>query len=128
MSQYFSVRGTTVWNPGMSTSRVFLRGLAGFADELGLPTGIGPMEPDDEADVDPVLFGTYANALLRWYRRHVHGSDALALAGGFVTYALALARRAGVELDWPVDEQPWPREQLAALRERVETVAGQMAS
>lgn len=128
MSQYFSVRGKTVWNPGMSTSRVFRRGLAGFADELGLPTGIGPMEPDDDADVDPEVFGAYAHGLLRWYRQHVYGSDALALADGFTTYALALAQRAGVELDWPVEEQPWPRDQLAALRERVETVAGQMLS
>jgi hypothetical protein len=128
VSQYYKLRGTYVWNAGMSSSRQFRRYLTAFEAELAAPSGVGPMEPDDVSEIDPEVFGAFVAALLHWYRSHICSSDTELLSSGFVTMVLALAERAGIPVDWPVEEQLWPREQLAALRERVHMIARRMAS
>ena len=100
MSQYYDVGDETLWNPSNGASRLFLEQLAIFEAEIGLPSGIGPMEAD-ECQVDPAALDVFVNALLAWHRgtRHV---VVRALSEGFVVTVLALAERAGVDLRWEV--------------------------
>ncbi|MEU9400455.1 DUF6086 family protein [Streptomyces sp. NPDC048242] len=101
MSQDFILGDETLWNPSNGAARLFLRQVELFEAELGLPSGIGPMECD-EARIDPALFGTFVHALLTRHRRTSHTSHTiiLTLSEGFTATALALAERAGIELDW----------------------------
>ncbi|WP_435225214.1 DUF6086 family protein [Streptomyces sp. Tue6028] len=98
MSQYFKLDGRTLWNPSNGAARLFLRQVAVFEAELGLPSGIGPMEAD-ESRIDPVAFQMFVAALLAQHRRTSHGVM-IALSEGFVATVLALAERAHVEIDW----------------------------
>ncbi|MFF9152847.1 DUF6086 family protein [Streptomyces sp. NPDC014846] len=98
MSQYFDIGDETLWNPSDGAARLFLRQVAVFEAELGLPSGLGPMR-NDECQVDPVAFGVFTDTLLARHRRTGH-SVLLALSEGFVATVLVLAGRAGVPVDW----------------------------
>ncbi|GAA2768732.1 DUF6086 family protein [Streptomyces paradoxus] len=98
MSQYFDIGDETLWNPSNGTSRMFRRQVAVFEAELELSSGIGPME-NDECQIDLVTFETFVKALLAHHRRTSH-AIVLALSDGFTTTVLALAERAGIEVDW----------------------------
>jgi hypothetical protein len=94
MSQYFEIGDETLWNPSNGASRLFLRHVRLWEEELGLPSGFGPME-NDECQIDPAVFGTYATALLERHERTRH--DVIdALSEGFVATVLVLAVRAGI--------------------------------
>lgn len=117
MSQYFEMGDETLWNPSTGASRLFLRQVAVFEAELGLPSGFGPMV-DDECRIDPAAFETFANALLARHRRTDHAVVS-ALSEGFTTTVVVLAQRAEIELDWarPRVEPDSPRDdvQVSAL-------------
>lgn len=98
MSQYFDVGDETLWNPSNGASGMFRRQVAVFEAELGLPSGIGPME-NDECQVAPVAFGAFVDALLAWHRGTSHGVVS-ALSEGFTATVLVLAERAGITVDW----------------------------
>ncbi|MFE0524937.1 DUF6086 family protein [Streptomyces sp. NPDC058954] len=98
MSQYFDIGDETLWNPSNGAARLFLRQVAVFEAELGLASGIGPME-NDECQIDPAVFETFVDALLAQHRRTSH-TIMLALSDGFTATTLALAERAGVKVDW----------------------------
>ncbi|MFF3328819.1 DUF6086 family protein [Streptomyces sp. NPDC002888] len=99
MSQYFDLGDQTLWNPSNGAARLFLLHVRVYEDELGMPTGIGPME-NDECQVDPVAYEAFVNALLEWRDRTRH-EIVDALTAGFIGTAVALAERAGVEVCWP---------------------------
>ncbi|MFE3646120.1 DUF6086 family protein [Streptomyces sp. NPDC059169] len=99
MSQYFSLGDVTLWNPSNGVSALFLGQTAVFAEVLGLPSGIGPME-EDEAEVAPDSLASFVGALLAWR----DGSNHAVLEGlsdGFIATMLVLAERAGAEVRWP---------------------------
>ncbi|MFJ4677859.1 MULTISPECIES: DUF6086 family protein [unclassified Kitasatospora] len=96
MSQYYDRGDETLWNPSNGASRLFLRQVAVFEEELDLPSGIGPMV-SDECQVDPAALGVFAHALLARHRQTPH-AVVRALTEGFLITVLALAERAGVEL------------------------------
>ncbi|MFC3577723.1 DUF6086 family protein [Streptomyces yaanensis] len=98
MSQYFDMGDETLWNPSNGASRLFLRQLAVFEAELGLSSGIGPME-SDECQIERDSFELFVNALLARHRRTSHGI-VLALSEGFIATVLVLAERAGITVDW----------------------------
>ncbi|MFE7898067.1 DUF6086 family protein [Streptomyces sp. NPDC057424] len=98
MSQYFDIGDETLWNPSNGASRMFRRHVAVFEAELELSSGIGPME-NDECQIDLVTFETFVKALLAHHRRTSH-AIVLALSDGFTATVLALAERAGIEVDW----------------------------
>lgn len=98
MSQYFDMGDETLWNPSNGASRLFLRQAAVFEDVLGLPSGIGPMEAD-ECQIDPATFQVFVDALLTWHHRTSH-PVMTALSEGFVATMLALAERAGSDVNW----------------------------
>ncbi|WP_206328524.1 DUF6086 family protein [Streptomyces sp. S3(2020)] len=100
MSQYFDVGDETVWNPSNGAARLFLRHVRLYEEELGVPSGFGPME-NDECAIDPAVFGTFVDALLDLHDRTRHGIID-ALSEGFVATVLVLAERAGVEVRRPV--------------------------
>ncbi|MFE1785688.1 DUF6086 family protein [Streptomyces sp. NPDC059506] len=112
MSQYYDMGEETLWNPSNGVSRLFLRQVAVFEAELGLASGIGPME-NDESRIDPVAFGSFVDALLAWHRRTSH-TIVSALSEGFVSTVLVLAERAGVEVDraWLDDSATDPVEDV----------------
>ncbi|MFD7450997.1 DUF6086 family protein [Kitasatospora sp. NPDC059827] len=93
-----------LWNPSTGASRLFLRQVEIFEEELGLPSGIGPMEAD-ECQIEPAVLGVFANAILARHRRTRH-AVVRALTEGFVLTTLALAERAGAEIHW--EEPPGP--------------------
>ncbi|MDD9377007.1 DUF6086 family protein [Streptomyces sp. ZAF1911] len=99
MSQYYDVGDETVWNPSNGAARLFHRQVALFEEELGLPSGIGPMEMD-ECQIDPAALGVFTAALLA---RHGHTGHAVirALSEGFVATVLVLAERVGAPVAWP---------------------------
>ncbi|KJS61454.1 DUF6086 family protein [Streptomyces rubellomurinus] len=98
MSQYYELGEETLWNPANGASRLFLQQLAVFEAEIGLRSGIGPMEAD-ECQIDPAALEVFANALLAWHRG-THHAVIRALSEGFAITVLALAERAGVEVHW----------------------------
>ncbi|MGA4837982.1 DUF6086 family protein [Streptomyces sp. G45] len=98
MSQYFDLGDETLWNPSSGAARLFLRQVRVFEAELGLPSGFGPME-EDECRIDADAFAAFVDALLARHHR-THHAVVLALSEGFVATVLALAERAGVEVDW----------------------------
>ncbi|MGW5259188.1 DUF6086 family protein [Streptomyces sp. NPDC004012] len=106
MSQYFALGEHTLWNPSHGAARMFLRQVFVFEAELGLPSGIGPMQ-DDECQIDPVALGTFVATLLQQHVRTNH-AVLMALSEGFIATMLVLARRAGIELAWPIDDTPAP--------------------
>lgn len=95
MSQYFDVGDETLWNPSDGAARLFLRYVRLYEEELGVPSGFGPME-NDECKIDPAVFETFVNTLLRWHdSRSHHVIDAL--SRGFTATVLILAERARIE-------------------------------
>ncbi|ARF53043.1 DUF6086 family protein [Streptomyces gilvosporeus] len=102
MSQYYGMGDQTLWNPSNGASRLFMSQVSVYQAELGLPSGIGPMQAD-ECQIDPSVFTAFVDALLAWHRRVSHAVMA-ALSEGFVATVLVLAERAGIEVNWhPVD-------------------------
>ncbi|MFI5865304.1 DUF6086 family protein [Streptomyces sp. NPDC051546] len=99
MSQYYDVGDETVWNPSNGAARLFHRQVAVFEEELGLPSGIGPLI-NDECQLDPAALGAFAEALVA---RHGTTGHAVirALSEGFVATVLVLAERAGAQVRWP---------------------------
>ncbi|MFE9424629.1 DUF6086 family protein [Kitasatospora sp. NPDC006697] len=97
MSQYYELDGTTLWNAATGVSRLFLRQLAVFEAELGLPSGIGPMY-SDECRIAPAELAPFADAVLAHHQRTRH-PVIRALSGGFTATLLALAERAGAAPD-----------------------------
>ncbi|MER5640508.1 DUF6086 family protein [Kitasatospora sp. NPDC002227] len=114
MSQYYDLGHETLWNPSNGASLLFLRQLAVFEEELGLPSGIGPME-NDECQVDPAALGVFANTLLAKDLR-THHAVVRALTEGFLLAVLALAERAGVEIRWA---EPGSPDRVEVLRGKV---------
>ncbi|MES5819543.1 DUF6086 family protein [Streptomyces sp. RG80] len=108
MSQYFDVGDETLWNPSNGAARLFLRHVRLYEEELGVPSGFGPME-NDECAIDPAAFETYVDALLELHDRTRH-AIVDALSEGFVATVLVLAERAGVEV-----RRPAPAEGLEGL-------------
>lgn len=102
MSQYYDLGDRTLWNPSNGASRLFLRQVAVHEAELGMPSGIGPME-NDESSLDAVAFEAFADTLLAWHRSTTHGVM-IALSEGFVATVLVLAERAGIEVRWPAND------------------------
>ncbi|WP_329336624.1 DUF6086 family protein [Streptomyces sp. NBC_00663] len=100
MSQYFDIGHQTLWNPSNGAARLFLRHVRLYEEELGVPSGFGPME-NDECKIDPAVFETYVNAVLDLHDRTRH-SIIDALSEGFVATVLVLAERAGIEVRRPV--------------------------
>jgi hypothetical protein len=98
MSQYYDIGDETLWNPSNEASRLFLGQVSLYQAELGLPSGIGPMQAD-ECQIDPVMFKEFVDALLAWHRRTTHAVMA-ALSEGFVATVLVLAERAAIEVNW----------------------------
>jgi hypothetical protein len=68
-----------------------------YQAELGMPSGIGPMQAD-ECQIHPLVFKEFVDALLAWHRRTSHAVMA-ALSEGFVATMLVLAERAGIEVN-----------------------------
>jgi len=99
MSQYFDVGDETLWNPSNGAARLFLRHVRLYEEELGVPSGFGPME-NDECKIDPAVFAAYVDALLDLHDRTRH-SVIDALSEGFVATVLVLAERAGIDVRPP---------------------------
>ncbi|WP_345677390.1 DUF6086 family protein [Yinghuangia aomiensis] len=98
MSQYYDLGDRTLWNPSTGASRLFLREVAVFEAELGVPSGLGPME-NDACEVDPAALGVFVDALVDRHRRIRH-AVVHALSEGFAAMMLVLAERAGVGVRW----------------------------
>lgn len=105
MSQYYDLGDRTLWNPSNGASRLFLREVAVFEAELGVPSGIGPVE-NDVCRVDPAALGVFVDALVDRYRRTGH-AVIRTLSEGFVATMLVLAERADVAVRWePPESDP----------------------
>ncbi|MET7698703.1 DUF6086 family protein, partial [Streptomyces sp. NPDC005485] len=102
MSQYYDLGDRTLWNPSNGASRLFLRQVAVHEAELGMSSGIGPME-NDESFLDAAAFAAFADALLARHRATTHGV-VIALSEGFVATVLVLAERADIEVRWPTSD------------------------
>nr|WSW48630.1 DUF6086 family protein [Streptomyces sp. NBC_01001] len=98
MSQYYDMGDQTLWNPSNGASRLFMSQVSVYQAELGLPSGIGPMQAD-ECQIDPLVFKAFVDALLAWHRGTTH-TVMTALSEGFVATVLVLAERAGIEVKW----------------------------
>ncbi|MFJ3280128.1 DUF6086 family protein [Streptomyces halstedii] len=98
LSQYYDMGDQTLWNPSNGASRLFMSQVSVYQAELGLPSGIGPMQAD-ECQIDPLLFNEFVDALIAWHRRTSH-VVMTALSEGFVATVLVLAERAGIEVNW----------------------------
>lgn len=99
MSQYFDIGDESLWNPSNGAARLFLRYVRLYEEELGVPSGFGPME-NDECEIDPAVFGTYVDALLELHD-HTRHRIIDALSEGFIATVLVLAERAGIEVRHP---------------------------
>ncbi|MFF1411409.1 DUF6086 family protein [Streptomyces sp. NPDC058289] len=123
MSQYYDLGDETLWNPSNGAARLFHRQVALFEAELGLPSGIGPME-NDECQIDPAALGVFTEALVA---RHGHAGHAVirALSGGFVATVLVLAERAGAQACWlrPADSLEGARDVQVPLPGSYEALA-----
>src|SRR6185312_10199288 len=73
MSQYYGLGDETLWNPSNGVSSLFLRQVRLFEDELGLHSGIGPMQ-EDQSEVCLSIFEAFVNTLLNWRGRTNHAS------------------------------------------------------
>ncbi|MFE1595506.1 DUF6086 family protein [Nocardia sp. NPDC058705] len=98
MSQYFEAGGQTVWNPSNGASRLFLRQLRSFEEELGVPSGIGPMEAD-ECEITPAVLEEFVAALLTW-RAGTDHAVVQVLSDGFIATVTVIAERAGIDVAW----------------------------
>lgn len=98
-----------------------------YEAEVGLPSGIGPMEAD-ECQIDPIAFAAFVDALLAWHSRTRHAVKAT-LSEGFVATVLALAEIANIEVCWQAAQRaeshylktasdPQAKEWTEALRQR----------
>ncbi|MEV7547186.1 DUF6086 family protein [Streptomyces sp. NPDC089915] len=121
MSQYFDIGDETLWNPSNGASRMFQRQVTVFEAELGLPSGIGPME-NDECQITPDVFEVFVNALLARHRESGHAIW-LALSEGFIATVLVLTERAAITVDRSGDGAS---ARAAALRERAEELGRRM--
>lgn len=99
MSHYYELGEVALWNPSNGASRLFLRQVALFEEEVGLPSGIGPMR-NDEAQISPEVFEVFVHTLLAW-RRRTHHAVISALSDGFLATVLVLADRAGIVVERP---------------------------
>ncbi|MGF0164881.1 DUF6086 family protein [Streptomyces koyangensis] len=126
MSQYYDVGDETLWNPSIGASRLFLAQVRLHEDELGLASGLAPMDMD-ECKIEVGAFREYTEALVARHLRTGH-RVILALSEGFVATVLVLARRAGIEPDALRAEAPTPPGQGddGAARERLETLADRL--
>ncbi|MGV9905650.1 DUF6086 family protein [Streptomyces sp. NPDC003388] len=100
---YFDIGDETVWNPSNGAGRLFMRQIEVFEAELELPSGIGQGKywgDPDTLEVDPAAYADFVRGLVDRHCRTGH-SVLLALSEGFVATALALARRAGIEVEMP---------------------------
>ncbi|MGW0636642.1 DUF6086 family protein [Nocardia salmonicida] len=96
MSQYYELNGTTLWNPSNGASRLFLNQVGFFEEELGVSSGIGPME-SDACEVTPAVLEVFLATVLAWRGRSGH-AVVQALSDGFLATLLAIAERAGVTM------------------------------
>lgn len=115
MSQFFDLGDETLWNPSNGAARLFLRQVAVFEAELGMPSGVGPME-NDECQVEPAVLEVFANALLARHRQTSH-AIIWALSVGFTATLLALAERARIEVRWSPDDGDQAHGLRAKVRE-----------
>ena len=97
MSQYFDLGAETLWNPSNGAARLFLRHVRLYEEELGVPSGFGPME-NDECTIDRDAFAAYVSALLDLHSRTRH-TVVDALSAGFVATVLVLAGRARIAVE-----------------------------
>ncbi|WP_405691229.1 DUF6086 family protein [Streptomyces sp. NBC_00057] len=127
MSQYYKLSDQTLWNPSNGASRLFMSHVTVYQAEVGLPSGIGPMEAD-ECQIDPIAFAAFVDALLAWHSKTRHAIMAT-LSEGFVATVLALAEKANIEVNWQAAERaesrylktasdPHAREWTAALQQK----------
>ncbi|GLP66363.1 hypothetical protein TUSST3_29830 [Streptomyces sp. TUS-ST3] len=98
VSQYYDLGDRTLWNPSNGASRLFMSQVIVYEAEVGLPSGIGPMEAD-ECQIDPIAFAAFVDALLAWHGETRHAVMAT-LSEGFVATVLALAEIANIEVSW----------------------------
>ncbi|MGW6008392.1 DUF6086 family protein [Streptomyces sp. NPDC055210] len=103
MSQYYDMGDRTLWNPSNGASRLFMSQVTVYQAEVGLPSGIGPMEAD-ECQIDPIAFAVFVDALLAWHSETRHAVMAT-LSEGFVATVLALAETADIEVNWQAAER-----------------------
>ncbi|MEU5975952.1 DUF6086 family protein [Streptomyces sp. NPDC047315] len=124
MSQYYEMGDETLWNPSNGASRLFMSQVSVYQTELGLPSGIGPMQ-EDECQIDPVVFKEFVDALLAWHRSTRHAVVA-SLSEGFVATVLALADRADIEVSAALtpSEGAW----AAALQDKSHELSRIMAA
>ncbi|MFI0965759.1 DUF6086 family protein [Streptomyces sp. NPDC021080] len=102
----FELDDATLWNPSNGAGRLFMRQIEVFEAELGLPSGIGQGKywgDPSTLEVDPVLYEQFVHHLVAWHCGTGH-QVILALSEGFVATAVALARRAGIEVAVPEPE------------------------
>ncbi|MFC9133343.1 DUF6086 family protein [Streptomyces sp. NPDC057099] len=129
MSMYFDIGDETLWNPSNGAGRLFVRQVEVFEAELKLPSGIGHKHwgDPDTLEVDPAVYAEFARGLVAWHCRTGH-SVILTLSEGFVATAVALARRAGIEVEIPPDVQvpSDPRTASAADLTALDTRAREM--
>lgn len=108
-----------------------------YQAEVGLPSGIGPMEAD-ECQIDPIAFAVFVDALLAWHSETRHAVMAT-LSEGFVATVLALAEKAKIEVNWQAAESaesrclkaatdPHAKEWTAALRQKSRALTRHMAT
>jgi hypothetical protein len=126
VSQYYEVGDETLWNPSIGASRLFLAHVRLHEDELGMASGLGPMD-GDECQIEAGAFREYTEALVARHLRTGH-HVILALSEGFVATVLVLARRAGIEPDALRAEATTAPGQGdgGAARERLETLAARL--
>lgn len=98
MSQYFELDGTTLWNPSNGASRLFLNQVGFFEEELGVSSGIGPME-SDVCEVTPVVLEVFLATVVAWRGRTGH-AVVQALSDGFLATLLVIAERADITMPW----------------------------
>ncbi|MFF6771952.1 DUF6086 family protein [Streptomyces sp. NPDC012637] len=127
MSPYYKMGDQALWNPSNGASRLFMSQVTVYQVEVGLPSGIGPMEAD-ECQIDPIAFAVFVDALLAWHSETRHAVMA-ALSEGFVATVLALAEKANIEVNWHAAERaesdylqtasdPHAKEWTAALQQK----------
>ncbi|WP_371624398.1 DUF6086 family protein [Streptomyces sp. NBC_01116] len=127
MSQYYTLRDQTLWNPSNGASRLFMSQVTVYQAEVGVPSGIGPMEAD-ECQIDSIAFAAFVDALLTWHGETRHAIMAT-LSEGFVATVLAWAEKANIEVKWEAAERaercyletasdPHAKEWTAALQQK----------
>ncbi|WP_328839521.1 DUF6086 family protein [Streptomyces europaeiscabiei] len=136
MSQYYDLGDRTLWNPSNGASRLFMSQVTVYQAEVGLPSGIGPMEAD-ECQIDPIAFATFVDALLAWHGKTRHAVMAT-MSEGFVATVLALAETANIEVSWQAAKRaeshylktasdPHAKEWTAALQQKSRELVRHMA-